>query len=129
MFRSMLLALAVAAPAAAAGPDGEAKLARLIAGRTAGPPRSCISRRPDDRSEVVEKVGVVFDVGATRYVSRFQGGCEQLTAFTQIVTRTPTTQLCAGDIADVVTNPPPAINVGSCTYGEFVPYARGSARP
>lgn len=124
MLRPMLLALAVAAPAVAAGPDGEAKLARLIAGRTAGPPRSCIPRFRDDRSQVIEKVGVVFDVGATRYVSRFDGGCDQLTTFTRLVTRTPTTQLCAGDIADVVTNTPPTINLASCTYGRFVPYTR-----
>lgn len=113
-----------AVPAFAAEPQGEEKLAKLIAGRTAGEPRSCIPQYPSNRSTTIEKVGVTYDVGGTRYVSRFQGGCEQLTQFTIIVTNTPTTQLCEGDIAQIYTNPSPSIQVGSCTFGPFVPYTK-----
>ena len=111
-------------PALAAEPQGEEKLAKLIAGRTAGASRSCIPQLPNNQSTTVEKVGVVYDVGGTRYVSRFQGGCEELSQFTMIVTRTPTTQLCEGDIAEIYTNPAPSIEVGSCTFGPFVPYTK-----
>ena len=121
----LLLPLAgVALFAAADVPAGEAKLARLTAGRTAGTPRDCLSLNPYVRSTTVEQVGVVYDVGTTRYVSRFEGGCPQLRAFTIIVTQTPTTQLCRGDIAQLVGQTPPNLPVGSCTYGAFVPYAR-----
>lgn len=122
--RIVLAAALIALPALAAEPQGEDKLARLIAGRTAGAPRSCIAQFPNNRSTTIEKVGVVYDVGGTRYVSRFKHGCDQLTQFTIIVTRTPTTQLCEGDIAQIYTNPLPSIQVGSCTFGPFVPYAR-----
>jgi hypothetical protein len=126
MMRSVILfALALAAPAIAAGDaDGEAKLAGLLRGRTAGEPRSCIPLQRDAESHTIERIGVVYDVGTTRYVSHFQGGCAGLTAFTRLTTRTPTTQLCEGDIAQLETQTQPIVPVGSCTYGKFTPYTR-----
>lgn len=122
MVRLMAVACLVAAPALAAGPEGEAKLAGLLRGRIAGAPVSCIPQRRDNRGRTIEGIGVVYDVGATRYLTRFDGGCQQLTAFTAFATRTPTTQLCAGDIAEIFTTTTPTINVGSCTFGRFTPY-------
>jgi len=122
--RPLMLMLIVTAPALAAGDDGEAKLAGLLRGRTAGEPRSCIPLQRDAESHTIDRIGVVYDVGTTRYVSRFQGGCEQLTAFTRLTTRTPTNQLCEGDIAQLETQTQPIVNVGSCTYGKFTPYTR-----
>lgn len=124
MTRYALLLIALAVPAFAAGPEGEAKLAKLVQGRTAGEPQSCIPLERNAQSHTIEKIGMVYEVGATRYVTRFEGGCDQLTPFTAIVTRTPTTQLCAGDIAQLVTTTTPVINVGSCTFGKFTPYTR-----
>lgn len=124
MIRLVAIVCLIAAPALAAGPEGEAKLAGLVRGRVAGAPVSCIPQRRDNRSHTIEGIGVAYDVGATRYVSRFDGGCEQLSAFTAFATRTPTTQLCAGDIAQIFTTTTPTTNVGSCTFGQFTPYTR-----
>src|SRR6188472_2267345 len=50
--------------------ESEAKLARMLEGRTAGEPVSCISALNSNRLEVIEHVGLVYDSGATIYVAR-----------------------------------------------------------
>lgn len=127
--RSVLLAVALLATAAAdaetsTATDSEAKITRLVAGRVAGAPRSCIPQLRDIRSFQIPRIGMVYDVGATRYLMRFEGGCQAMTIDTNTISMTPTEQLCAGDIARIVTSPPPSIDVGSCTFGKFVPYTR-----
>ena len=49
---------------------GEARVARMIAGRTAGKPQSCINTYRSDKLEVVPGVAVVYDAGKTLYVAR-----------------------------------------------------------
>jgi len=51
---------------------GEARLAKMIEGHTAGEPVSCISAPRSNRLEVIEHVGVVYDAGDTIYVARPQ---------------------------------------------------------
>ena len=124
--------LAIVAAAAAAGAastysaDPEARLAALVAGRTAGQPVSCITQTRDQRVHTVEHLAQVYDAGAIRYVNRFEpSGCQQLTTDTIAVSRTPTDRLCEGDIIELQSTPAPSIPVGSCTLGKFTPYARG----
>jgi len=50
--------------------QGEARLARMIAGRTAGTPQSCIDTFRSDKLEVIPGVAVVYDGGKTVYVAR-----------------------------------------------------------
>jgi hypothetical protein len=50
--------------------ENEAKLARMLEGRTAGEPVSCISALAATRIEVIEHVGIVYDAGSTIYVAR-----------------------------------------------------------
>lgn len=121
-----VLALLAATPLPAARQSGEEQLAGLTKGRVPGDPTGCIPQLPTNRSYNIEKIGVVFDVGATRYVMRFKDGCEQLTDFALFSTDTPTGQLCEGDIARVYQNSPPAIFLGTCIIGKFVPYKRTS---
>lgn len=68
-------ALALAATAAAAAGSGhndtgEARLARMLDGRTAGAPVSCISTMRSNKMEVIDGVAVVYDAGKTIYVAR-----------------------------------------------------------
>ena len=68
-------ALALAATAAAASgtggnPAGEARLARMLEGRTAGEPVSCIDTARSNKMEVIDGVAVVYDAGKTIYVAR-----------------------------------------------------------
>lgn len=71
------LALALAGTAAAGSTasrsdiaKGEARLAGMIAGRTAGKPESCINTNRSDKLEVIPGVAVVYDDGGTVYVAR-----------------------------------------------------------
>lgn len=66
------LALAGTAPLAAEtlAEKGEARLAKMLEGRTAGEPVSCISALRDNKLTIIEHVGVVYDAGDTIYVAR-----------------------------------------------------------
>ncbi len=123
LIRAVAFAAAIAAPLAAAPDDPEAKLAKLLAGRTAGPPVQCIPLRPGDDSTKIDRLAMVYHSGGTLYVNRFAGGCPELRDDTIVVTRTPGTQLCRGDIAELVTRPP-SVPAGSCAFGDFTPYRR-----
>jgi len=118
-----LITALVAMPLASARRSPEQELERLLAGRTAGPSQSCISMRSSSDSTTLPGIGIVYDVGATRYLMRFQGGCPALERDRILITKTPQTQFCRGDIGDVYTQNP-ATFMGTCTYGEFVPYKK-----
>ena len=50
---------------------GEARLAKMLEGRTAGTPVSCITTmRGSTAMEVIDGVGLVYDAGKTIYVAR-----------------------------------------------------------
>jgi hypothetical protein len=49
---------------------GEARLARMLEGRTAGAPVSCINTVRSDKMQVIDGVAVVYDAGKTIYVAR-----------------------------------------------------------
>jgi len=69
-------ALALTAGAASAGPvpsyreQGEARLARMLEGRTAGEPVSCISTMSPNGLEVIDGVALVYKAGKTIWVAR-----------------------------------------------------------
>lgn len=67
---ALALSGATAASAETLAQKGEAKLARMLEGRVAGEPVSCISATQSHRLEVIEHVGIVYDAGKTIYVSR-----------------------------------------------------------
>lgn len=67
---ALALSGATAASAETLAEKGEAKLARMLEGRTAGEPVSCISTPRSNRLEVIEHVGLVYDAGNTIYVAR-----------------------------------------------------------
>lgn len=110
-------------PAAAKVESGEAKLARLTAGRTAGKPVDCINLTFAGReSEKLPGIGMAYRQGTTWYVSRFDD-CPRLREDTIIVTKLHSSQLCRGDIADL-RMAGPNIPVGSCIFGDFTPYIK-----
>jgi hypothetical protein len=67
-------ALAFAGPAVASGSGvnarGEARLAHMLEGRTAGAPVSCINTMRSSDMEVIDGVAVVYKAGQTIYVAR-----------------------------------------------------------
>lgn len=115
--------------AAPAGPPGviarSPALDKLLAGRTAGTPVSCINLPRARSSTTTSDPDTIIYRTTSRlsYVNQPAGGCN-LGNDPILVTRTPSTRLCSGDIVQVIDRAS-RFPVGSCGLGEFVPFTRG----
>lgn len=111
----------------------QAHYEQLIAGKVAGAPMNCLPSylRADDMT-VIDDNTIVFGRGALTgpvYVAHMRGPCTGLggASHNALVTRqVGAGGLCSGDIA-TVQDLMAHITVGSCTFGEFVPYTRPGA--
>jgi len=112
-------------PSARADADsrGEAAVAQSLAGRTAGPPQSCINLATSRSNRSFTRDVILFGEGSRIYVNRPRGGCDALQEGRALITRTGTSQLCSGDIVQV-TDLTSGVTYGSCSLGDFVPYLR-----
>ena len=101
---------------------------QLLAGKVAGAPVSCLPSYNQNDMVVIDERTIAFRQGSSRvYVNHMQGGCSNLGGSYALVTRTfGSAQLCRGDIGQVVdlTN---HFTVGSCVFGDFVPYSKPRA--
>lgn len=111
-------------PVSAKVETGEARLARLTVGRTAGKMVNCINigLTPSGDSEKLPGLGMAYRQGSTWYVSRFDD-CPMLRDDTIVITKLYSSQLCRGDIADLRMSGA-NIPVGSCIFGAFTPYTK-----
>lgn len=99
----------------------EAKLATALSGLTPGQPQDCL---PNTRNASTERYGdtILYRFSRTLiYRNDTSGGCYGLDRGDTIVTSTPSSQLCSGDIAHTV-DLRGAGESGSCSLGKFVPY-------
>ena len=98
---------------------------QLLAGKVAGKPASCLPTFNQNDMVVIDEQTIAFRQGRNRvYVNHMQGGCTNLGGSNALVTRQfGTSQLCRGDIAQVV-DLQNHFTVGSCVFGDFVPYAK-----
>jgi hypothetical protein len=98
---------------------------RLLAGKVAGPPVSCLPSYNQNDMVVVDDHTIAFRNGSSRvYVNHMLGGCTNLGGPYALVTRTfGSAQLCRGDIGQVV-DVMNHFTVGSCVFGDFIPYSR-----
>lgn len=134
--RSMsLLFLAAALGACSTAPEpgrsaqAQAHLQKLLAGKVAGKPISCLPHYRANDMVVIDDNAVAFRDGRTVYLNDFQGGtCSNLgSGFYALLTRTfGGTGLCRGDIAQVI-DTSTGMTVGSCAMGDFVPYSKSGA--
>lgn len=100
----------------------QAKLDKALAGKTAGTPVSCIPLRQVSNTTYIGDDTILYRVNSKlTYRNDPVGGCSGLRHGAGLVTRTPSTQLCAGDIA-TVRDFTTGIDTGSCSMSEFVPY-------
>ena len=91
----------------------------------AGPPVSCVNQRDLGGNRSAGEGAIVFQ-GRSRdrlWVNRPAGGCPSVDMGRALVTRTPSTQLCRGDIATVV-DLVSGTQYGGCGLGDFTPYRR-----
>lgn len=126
---SSLIALSAAALLASGStakqgrsPEAQEKLAKALAGRTAGEPVNCISERA--RMQIVDDWTILFRDRGTVYVQQPYGGCHGLTNSMSLIRRGfGTTRICSGDINSIV-DLRTGFGTGACTYSEFVPYRK-----
>ena len=103
----------------------QTKLDKKLEGRTAGEPRSCISRFEQKNMTVISDDIIIFGPSRnakTIFVNKPYGGCHGAKNNTIVTTR-PSAQLCKGEIARV-TDLPTGMDYGSCAFGKFVPYTK-----
>ena len=119
---ALLLSGATAASAETVAEKGEAELARLLDGRTAGEPVSCITAHNSNRLRVIEHVGVVYDAGKTIYVSRATDP-KSLGPWDVPVIERFGSQLCKTDIMRTVDRSGGFLS-GIVFLTDFVPYTK-----
>lgn len=105
----------------------EAELARVLKGRTAGPPVDCISLRHVRSSQIIDDTAIVYDAGGTIYVNRPRAGAESLDRWDTIVTRLYSDRLCSIDTVRLFDSTS-RFQTGLVFLSEFVPYRRDEAR-
>lgn len=101
----------------------------LIAGKVAGPPLTCLPSYNANDMIVIDERTIAYRQGTGRvYVNHMRSACSGLGGSTALVTRTfGSPQTCSGDIAQVA-DLTSRMTVGSCVFGEFVPYFRPGYR-
>ena len=101
---------------------GEARLARMLEGRTAGEPQRCISAMRSNDIRVIEHVGIVYDAGGTIYVARITDP-RMLDPWEVPVIERFGSQLCSTDIIRTVDRSG-GFFTGVVFLSDFVPYRR-----
>ena len=131
LYSSLVLAtsLGVAACATVGAPvprtaEAQQQLNKLLAGRTAGKPQSCLPSFRAQDMVVVDENTILYRDGSKRvWRNDMNGPCNGLgRPGTALVTRVfGGSGTCRGDIAQVV-DTSLGFTSGSCSFGDFVPY-------
>lgn len=121
----LVLASASSAFAGVKTPEqAEAKLAKMLEGRTAAPPLTCINPRSVDTVEIIDRTAIVYRMkSGLFYVNRPETGATSLDRDDTIVTRTIGAQLCRNDAVTLVDGGS-RFPSGFISLGQFVPYPR-----
>ncbi len=127
---SGLMAVGVLATASGAlaaeppNPAGEAQLAKLLEGRVAGKPVSCLRLSDIQGSEIIDGTAIVYHLPGNRlYVNRPRGGASSLRQDDVLVTRTYGGDLCEPDAVDLFDSLA-HFQRGFVSLGPFVPYSK-----
>lgn len=105
-------------------PTGQITYDRLVAGKVAGPPISCLPNYNANDMTIIDSQTVAFRVGGrTTYIMHLSPGCGGLgSGSTALLTKQfGYSGLCRGDIAqafDTLNH----MTVGSCVIGDIIPY-------
>ena len=103
----------------------EARLGAELANyEQTGRPVDCVNTRDLRGNRSVGEGAIIFDgLGSRIWVNRPPAGCPSLENGRALSTRTTSTRLCRGDIANVF-DPVAGMSYGSCGLGQFTPYER-----
>ena len=113
---------------AAAGPQplapkAAAELEEELRGRVPGRPQTCVQSRDIRANKAIGDQAILFQGRNLNivYLNQPAGRCPGLLHGRTLITRTYSTRLCAGEIAEIV-EPVSGTSVGTCILGEFTPY-------
>jgi len=130
MIIPLALGVCVLAGCARHGPvettaEGEAQLGAQLANyEPNGATRHCVNQRDIRSKRYAGDGAIIFEGrGSNIYVNRPPRGCPELRFGDALVHRTTMTQLCGGEIYQIV-DFRTGIERGSCILGEFEPYRR-----
>lgn len=121
-----LLVLASCAGVSSRSPDDSAALAKELAGKTAGQPRSCIPLN-DARSPKAYRDALVYRTSRRLTYVNAARGCDSFDPDPIFVNRLMTSQLCRGDVVQLVSRAG-AIPGSFCVLGDFTPYRAPAKR-
>ncbi|MXO59769.1 hypothetical protein GRI89_09480 [Altererythrobacter salegens] len=102
---------------------GEERLAKLIEGRTAGEPVSCINTYSTDNPEIIDRVAMVYKHGKTIYVARPVHPDQLDTSDILVMNRFSSSQICVQDRMHTVDRSS-GMTTGVVFLTEFVPYTK-----
>ena len=98
---------------------GEAELARLLEGRVAGEPQSCIPAWRSANLQVIDDTALVYDAGRTIYVAR-PAQPQSLDSDDILIVERTGSQLCKQDVVRTIDQS--GFMTGIIFLGDFVPY-------
>lgn len=101
----------------------QARLDRILEGRIAGKPVSCINLRDIRSSQIVDRTAIVYDAGSKLYVNHPRSGANSLDRDDILLTNTATSQLCSIDTVRLIDRSG-MFPHGFVSLGQFVPYAK-----
>ena len=104
-------------------PKGEARLAKMLDGRVAGQPQSCIFAPGSNELTVIDKTALVYKSGNTLYVNR-PANPRDLSSNEVLVIDRQAHQLCNTDMVQTMSQGTPHFFTGSVFLGQFVPYRK-----
>lgn len=113
-----------AASAATTAEKGEERLARMLEGRTAGEPVSCITTMRNNQLQVIDEVGVVYDAGNTVYVARPTDPRMLRRTDALVIDRFSPSRLCVNEPIRTL-NRHGGFFTGVVFLNDFVPYKKG----
>lgn len=102
---------------------GEKELAKLLEGRVAGEPTSCIRTPSNDRVRVIDDTAIVYGRGKTIYVNRTSRPSDIDDRDTMVTRRFNGSQLCKTDTVTTIDRGSQMFS-GVIFLSEFVPYTR-----
>ena len=124
IFATCAMAGLVASPAFADGnAKGEEKLAKLLEGRTAGEPQSCIRTTPTNNLMVIDKTALVYRDGRRVWVNRTANPDSIDDDDILVIKKFSGTQLCRFDQITLADRPTGMFS-GVLMLEDFVPYEK-----
>ena len=100
-----------------------ADLAQAIAGRTAGPPQSCVPIESSSGLHAIDEANLGYGSGRTIYMNHLAGACPGLRELSTIIIEAHGSQYCRGDRFRSVEFGQ-GIPGPTCILQDWVPYRR-----